>query len=857
MYYGGTLYGSGAFYTGSGTDRPELIDFYRTDVDDVYTFYWVFQQAFITPLLQDFDYQVQIDTDPAFSAPIVHETTSEVASVIASGKSISDIGASLSVSAGQTLDINLDDDGVQTIVLSLNVTGATIAADIQAKVNALTANNPVNQPAFTSFTASFNGGLDQYTLVSGSTGVGSTVVISGGTAAPVLLLGEAEGGTEVRGNSHLLTLAPQRVLIVENAAGTVFTDVTDTTNDPGEQEYVVNLAAGQVTFNDADVPDTIRIVYVSTASADILQFQRGNVAKGFSIPVYDRIESDRKTFYARVRAKSGLTYGPFSATLELRTLPDVLRETADRLLLSLPDRHVYPTDEAYKDVADRKSAIAKIFETYGKELDTLFLEKEHTLRDVRPERTRDDRLYDIFGARYGYPKPSTMEFVDYRIILGNLRAASLNGATFNAVKLVGRAFTGVDPEIVPFSSVVNFITASEIETVEDIVVSGVGPATATLSSGVAADPIIPGTLISGPVTTVSEITSIPVVPGPYTVTLTDLPDTVPTIAGFIYTNDEPAAGEFSVDFATGVLTFNAADAGTAITITYVPFPDVGGDTLDINIDGDGVQTITLSAGPFASRAAIAEDVQTKIRELTANTPANQPAFDNARVIYNQATNQFTIVSGNQNPSPASSVLVTAGTAASKLKLLLADSATQTFGLTYITPPTAPVAGEFRNDIDTGDGSLLTFEAPGEYGNTHTVIYKKKSTVYTYLPQSTTEVTSVPLVGPYEVTLLNLPVNIPSISGFTYTTDTPAAGEFTVDFDTGVLTFNSADAGAGITVIYTADTPTPPILFSRTEAGFGIRIQLNNPGDFELDLTNIAFLLRQVLPAHTKFVLVVN
>lgn len=857
MYYGGTLYGSGAFYTGSSADRPELIDFYRTDTDNVYTFYWVFQQAFITPILADFDYQLQIDTDPDFGAPLIHESTSQNLPIVASGRSISDTGAAVSIAAGSQLDINLDGDGVQTITLALNVTGAAIAADIQTKVTALTANNPVNQPAFTGFTATFNGGVAQYTLVSGSSGVGSAVVISGGTAAPILLLGIAEGGTEIRGNSGLLNTLPQRILHVENAAGTAFVDVTNIADVPGPEEFVVNLPAGQLTFNDANVPDTIRVIYVDTSSEDIVDFQRGNVAKGFAVPVYGRIASERITFYARVRAKSGLAYGPFSATLELRTLADVQKETADRMLLSLPDRHVYPADDAHRNLVDRKSNISKIFETYANELDKFFLEKEHTIRDVRPERTRDDRLYNVLGSRYLYPKPSTMEFVDYRIILGNARAASLTGGTFNAVKLIGRAFTGVDPSVIPLSSTFNFITASEAITVEDITVSVSGAATAALSAGVRTDPIIPGTLISGPATSVSDITAVPVVPGPYTVTLTNRPATIPTIAGFTYTNDAPAPLEFAVNFLTGVVTFNASDAGTAVTITYIPYPNVSGNTLNINIDGDGVQIVTLDADPFASKADIAADVQIKLRALTAITPANQPAFDNAYVVYSSVTDRFTVVSGNQNPSPASSVLVTGGTAATKLKLLLVDGATQTFGLTYITPPTGPAAGQFRNDIDTGDGDVLTFDTPGEYGNKHTVVYKKESTVYSYVPESVTEVTSIPGVSPYEVTLANLPVNIPVIAGFVHTVGTPAAGEFSVDYETGVVTFNAADAGTGITIVYVPDTPTPLVLYSHIEAGFGIRIQLNNPGLFDLDLINIRFLLKKILPAHTKFVLVVN
>ncbi len=49
----------------------------------------------------------------------------------------------------------------------------------------------------------------------------------------------------------------------------------------------------------------------------------------------------------------------------------------------------------------------------------------------------------------------------------------------------------------------------------------------------------------------------------------DRPSSVPTIAGFTYTTGTPAAGQFTVNFKTGVLTFNAADTGTNVTIDYL------------------------------------------------------------------------------------------------------------------------------------------------------------------------------------------------------------------------------------------------------------------------------------------------
>lgn len=848
------LYGSGEFYGGSGDDTPVNLDFYRTDTDSLYVFHWLFNQAFYTPTLHNYDYQLQLDTDPNFTAPIIHETITEPASIVASGYSRSGAYAAINIAAGETLDINVDGDGVQTIIHSLHITGANIASDIQTKVRALIANDPANQPAIDNFVCTFNGTLNQYTLTSGSTGIGSTVVITGGSSAPLLLLGLANGGYEVRGNSHILTQPARRVLIVENSAEVIFADVSTTTNTPGVNQVIVSIATNQVTFNDANVPDTITIIYVPETSADIIQFQRGCVAKGFTVPVYPRIDSARLTFYARVRIRSGLSYSDFSDVLTVRTIADVTKETADRFLQALPDRHVYPVDESFRALADRRSNISKVYWGLATELDKLFLEKENAIRDPRQTRTRDPRLFGIIGSRFQYPKPGAMEFVDYRVIVSNLKAAALNGGTYNAVKLLGRAFTGVDPTIIPFSQDLNFITASEINTIETVVVSLALPFEASISSAVRNDPIIPGSVYSGMNVIIPEVHGIPAVPGPYTVVLVNRPANIPSITGFTFTNDTPGPLEFSVDYATKTLTFNSADAGTIISVNYIPSPDVTGGTLDINVDGDGVQTITLD-GPFASKTEIAANIQEKVRELIAITPANQPAFDNFLAMYTASVDQYLLISGNQNPTSTSAVVVSGGTAANPLKLTLGDGALETTGLAYQTPPGPAAPGFFHTDIDTGDGSLLTFEGVAEAGNTHTVIYKKKSTVHSYTPHTTTELLAVPGVAPYTVTLLTSSVNIPAIPGFTYTTGTPTVGQFTADFAAGVLTFNAADAGAPISVSYVGSPPRPPILFSTLEAGFSIKIILNNPAECDVDLENVRFLLKQILPAHIKFILV--
>jgi len=99
---------------------------------------------------------------------------------------------------GDTLSLNINGDGIQTIVLATSGTGAAVAADIQGKVRSLTAATPTNQSAYDTFTVAYSAGL--YVLTSGTTPIGS-VVVTGGTAAVALKLGIANAGVEVIGGN--------------------------------------------------------------------------------------------------------------------------------------------------------------------------------------------------------------------------------------------------------------------------------------------------------------------------------------------------------------------------------------------------------------------------------------------------------------------------------------------------------------------------------------------------------------------------------------------------------------------------------------------------------------------------------
>jgi len=115
------------------------------------------------------------------------------------GSSTSGVGAATSIAGGDMI-INLNGDGGQPITLAANITGLAIAADIQAKVRALTAVTPSNQPAYDNFTATFDAITIQYILASGTSTIGSSLVITNAllnNMATPLKLGVANGGIEL------------------------------------------------------------------------------------------------------------------------------------------------------------------------------------------------------------------------------------------------------------------------------------------------------------------------------------------------------------------------------------------------------------------------------------------------------------------------------------------------------------------------------------------------------------------------------------------------------------------------------------------------------------------------------------
>ncbi len=123
------------------------------------------------------------------------ESTTGVVATL--GTSISAAIPATATTAGDTLILAINGESTQTITLATSASGAAVAADIQAKVRALTAKDSALQAAYDRFTCAYT---TVYTLTSGMAGSNSAVVVSAGTAAVALKLGLGNAGSEAAGS---------------------------------------------------------------------------------------------------------------------------------------------------------------------------------------------------------------------------------------------------------------------------------------------------------------------------------------------------------------------------------------------------------------------------------------------------------------------------------------------------------------------------------------------------------------------------------------------------------------------------------------------------------------------------------
>ncbi len=163
------------------------------------------------------------------------------------------------LAGAQNLSINIDQDGVQIITLSAHTNLHDTAADIQTQVRALLVVGFADQLAYDDFTCRWDEVLKRLVMTSGTAVTQPpaytqipAVVITGGTAAPDLKLGVAEGGSEAYTGSEVITWTVKYRFVY--GSGRAFgsadvvvlgSDMTDPT-DTAELLLIANARASQM-----------------------------------------------------------------------------------------------------------------------------------------------------------------------------------------------------------------------------------------------------------------------------------------------------------------------------------------------------------------------------------------------------------------------------------------------------------------------------------------------------------------------------------------------------------------------------------------------------------------------------------
>lgn len=188
-----------------------------------------------------------------------------------------------------------------------------------------------------------------------------------------------------------------------------------------------------------------------------ITYQNGNVRKGFAVPVAARINAQTQTWYARVRTRTPSITSDWSTILTWTIPPSIQQSSAEALMESLPDYHVYGKGDLLLPVEDRNTNLWVVEETYGNQLDAAYYASFLTQTNNYIDLAVDEVLYQNFGVLFEFLKPNSMQYVDYRWILMNLYLAALVGGTNQAIIYTIQAFTGVPPAINNVRDFNNFI----------------------------------------------------------------------------------------------------------------------------------------------------------------------------------------------------------------------------------------------------------------------------------------------------------------------------------------------------------------------------------------------------------------
>jgi hypothetical protein len=184
-----------------------------------------------------------------------------------------------------------------------------------------------------------------------------------------------------------------------------------------------------------------------SASPGVIQYQNGNIRKGYAISVASRANKVDQPWYARVAVVTGSLTSDFSDTMQFIIPQRWEVEEAENFLNNLPDYHVYGKEDLLKAISARNTNLWVVGDMYGREFDSVKLENLLTTTNNFIDLCRDEQLYNNFGVFFNYVKPQNQVFIEYREVLRTMILGSLTGSTIAAVQSVVVGFAGVPASI--------------------------------------------------------------------------------------------------------------------------------------------------------------------------------------------------------------------------------------------------------------------------------------------------------------------------------------------------------------------------------------------------------------------------
>lgn len=140
---------------------------------------------------------------------------------------------------------------------------------------------------------------------------------------------------------------------------------------------------------------------------DVLEFQNGDVVKGYEIELSKRQLDKELNYYCRVRINGGGFKSAWTSPVEFSINQNYSKTLADKYFEELADDNIYP-----KSVKSTNAYY--LLRSFGKEEDLQWYELDKLRRNILLRESQDSTIYDYFGYLVGYKRPLNTTAVEYK-----------------------------------------------------------------------------------------------------------------------------------------------------------------------------------------------------------------------------------------------------------------------------------------------------------------------------------------------------------------------------------------------------------------------------------------------------------